>query len=365
MALERTTQQEQFVIVRDLLRSYNTQANIDSTGKYWNILANTIAGLGKEVSDYIHDYFMASDPENANSEMLDNWTSSLGLRPRKSGEIATGSVNVSSDAYPAQVNRGSTFTISGMQYQFSESVEISGPTDVSVSASNPGAEYNITRSVLADNDLGLEIRVNFITGGSGQETNFELLDRILVNLSSRKTTGQISDYAQTALEYAPAANASTIFFDGGRSVIPVGVRVNAWNTPGDLDVAAEKPDLVDISLSASETEDLQRVLEIQADATDRVEAGTYETQAVDNIVVSVLASRSLTSSDKQEIRKEVRKSLLQFRGDVLSPTSLNPNMPSYVQDFRFSTFVPIEKTSPVMDSVNIGVIELNRSSQGV
>ena len=360
--IENYNQDQLVSIAKDALVAYNANVDIVSTGTYWDLVSNVIAAVAKEAVDRGVQIGEASVPENATADLLEAWTQSLGIPNRKVGTYAQGSVAIVSTSYPVTIPIGTSFSLVGLEYTATSETTLNQAGTINVQAVVIGAEYNITIEKTLTNSLGVTATSQGIYGGTGAETDAELLARILLNIQYRKTEGMLTDYLQRALNIYPRASAETVFVE---DVIPYGVALDITNTVFDFEVAAANPFINEIGLDAAQLTTVSNTLQNYSTVTAQVEVTTTETQSVDSIMCYVYtSSNTLTAEQAQECREAIRIALMQFQGETLSYASLYPTLPSYVTSYFFQYFIPIARTSPMMDSVNIGVALANESTIG-
>lgn len=355
MALSPYTQQTLALQFKNALKSYNTQYDIASVGTYWDVTANATGAVAKELADWVQQVVDGNIPQNASPVMLEYWAQALGLVARKTGSFATGLVKVEASSYPITIPAGSSFSLATLEYLSLDQVTLTEAGNITVEATQTGAEYNIFDEVPLSNSIGATTTSLGITGGTGDETDAALLARILLNISRRKTDGMLSDYLQRALELYPYVDASTVFVE---DIVPIGVKLNIASTIQDFDTAAQNPIINEISLTTQEQQAARDQMLNYSTVTGVINIGTYSTQVVSNLIayITTFSGDALTPTQETEVRTAIRKSLLQFGGDTLTRLSLMPEMPDYVEDYTFNSFTPIERTSILFDSINIGVI---------
>jgi hypothetical protein len=359
MATSTYTVQGLAIQYKNALKSFNSQIDISSVGTYWDVTAYASSAVGKEILDWNQQVSDGNVPENASGIMLEYWANGLGIVPRKTGKFATGFAKIDTKdvTLPVTIPAGTIFSVVTLEYTSTEDTVIdTNNVNVPVVASGIGAEFNINAGVNLSNSLGLEAESETITGGTGDETDALLLQRILLNISRRKTDGMLTDYLQRALELYSYAEAETIFVE---NVVPYGVGISVANIVNDFDVAASNPLINEINIPSVDL--ASSSLQNYSTVTAVMQLSSPFTQVINNIVVYITTStgENLTSSQEIEVRKATRKALLEFSGDVLTSFSLSPEYPDYVESYSFNSFAPINRNSPLMDSINIGVVNNN------
>jgi len=359
MATSTYTVQGLAVQYKNALKSFNSQIDTSSVGTYWDVTAFASSAVGKEILDWNQQVSDGNIPENASGIMLEYWANGLGIVPRKTGKFATGfaKINTTGANLPFTIPAGTVFSVVTLQYTSTEDTIIDAQNvNVPVVSSGIGAEFNINAGINMENSIGLASESETITGGTGDETDSALLQRILLNISRRKTDGMLTDYLQRALEVYSYAEAETIFVE---NVVPYGVNLSVANIVNDFDTAASNPVINEINIPSVDL--ASSSLRNYSTVTAVMQLNSPFTQVINNIVVYITTSNgeNLTSAQEVEVRKKTRKSLLEFSGDFLTPFSLYPDYPDYVESYSFNSFASIKRTSPLMDSINIGVVNNN------
>ena len=359
MATSNYTVQGLAVQYKNALKSFNGQIDISSVGTYWDVTAYASSAVGKEILDWNQQVSDGNIPENASGIMLEYWANGLGITPRKTGKFAKGLVKIQAteSQIPLTIPSGTVFSVVTLQYTVTEDTVITSTVGyVPVVSSGIGAEYNINSNVSMSNSLGVESDSETITGGTGDESDSNLLQRILLNISRRKTDGMLTDYLQRALDIYSYAEVETIFV---QDIVPYGVNISVANLINDYAVAALNPLINEIHID--NTDLLSSPLQNYSTVTAVMQLSSPFTQVVNNMVVYITTNsgENLTPSQEIEVRTAARKSLLDFSGDVLTRFSLNPEFPDYVESYSFNSFASINRTSPLMDSINIGVVNNN------
>jgi hypothetical protein len=344
MATSTYTVQDLAIQYKNALKSFNSQIDISSVGTYWDVTAYASSSLGKEILDWNQQVSDGNVPENASGIMLEYW-------------VNFAKINTKDVTLPVTIPAGTIFSVVTLEYTSTEDTVIDANNiNVPVLASGIGAEFNINAGVNLSNSLGLEAESETITGGTGDETDALLLQRILLNISRRKTDGMLTDYLQRALDVYSYAEAETIFVE---NVVPYGVNISVANIVNDFDVAASNPLINEINIPSVDL--ASSSLQNYSTVTAVMQLSSPFTQVINNMVVYITTStgEKLTSSQEIEVRRATRKSLLEFSGDVLTSFSLYPEYPDYVESYSFNSFAPINRNSPLMDSINIGVVNNN------
>ncbi len=344
----------------EILKSYNINIDTESTGTYFDVTANAVGGAISQVYYYMQQVEQGNIPANASSFMLESWANSLGLAARKTGYFAKGNVTLDGATYPITVNRGSNFTLGTFTYSCSNTTVVANnTTNIPIVASSAGTEYNIKDGVvLTSVDFGAyTATTSGISGGSGQETDSQLLNRVLQDIQFVRTDAQLSDYVRKGLEYFNYVEAKQLFVE---NVVCYGVQLSLANTISDYDVASELITLVDITPSLTQIEELRVYLANEKSVGQTVELIAVDTQEVPSLSITVTATAILETVAIDEIKKQVRIALLQFTGDILFQHNLKPAIDDIVTSYYLDCTLNIPRTSPVMDCLldNISVTQL-------
>lgn len=368
MAVSSLTQSYLAVQYKNALRAYNSQIDITSVGTYWDVTAASNASIAKEVADWMQQVHDGNAPQNANPLMLEYWTSALGIAPRKTGAFASGLVKCQLPSYPTTIPTGTQFIIVSLKYVTTSDQTLTKDGNIKVVAEKVGTEYNIFQDTSMTSTIAGTFTSQGFYGGTSDESDPNLLARILLNLSRRKTDGMLTDYIQRALELYGYVEAKTLFL---QDVIPYGVETKLAHTIQDYDTAAASPIINEIALSAAELNLAESTLVNYSTVTAVNTFATYSTQNITNLVIYILPSSGtqLTSTEVLQISKATRKALLLNGDDVLTRFTLRPDFSgiigadgkSRVEDYFFNSFAPITRVSPLMDSVNIGVISVTET----
>lgn len=340
----------------EILKSYNINIDTESSGTYFDVTANAIGGSISQVYYYMQQVEQGNIPANASSYMLEEWASSLNLVDRKTGYYSSGIVTLTGATYPITVNKGSNFTVGTSTYVCdTTTVVVDSTTGVPITATAIGAEYNIKNGiVLISSDFGTYVATTGGTvGGSGQETDSQLLSRVLQAIAYVKTDAQLSDYVRKGLQYFNYVEVKQLFVEG---VVCYGVGLALANTISDYEVASQLSTLVDIAPSTSQLEVLRLFLANDKSVGHIIELDTVSTQEVNNLTINVTANTVLEIDDLDEIKKQVRIALLRFTGDTLYQHNLLPAIDSIVTSYHLDCTLNIPRTSPLMDCLLSNII---------
>jgi uncharacterized phage protein gp47/JayE len=368
MADNRTQQQIQADDFKRTLQSYSYLVDINSTGTQIDVDANVVGAQIAAVVDYVNQVQAGNLPQNAPDFMLEQWALDLGLGARKVGYFATGQVfvtNPDATKYPITINRGMQFNIGSLIYTVVNGLSVATPTTaVTVRAVKVGAEYNIKSGVVLASTLtdGWIVTSQGIGGGSGRETNAQLLNRILLNIQFRRTDCTLADYNQKASNFYNYVSSVELFVPS-IPAIKYGVKITAINTIDNYEDASKNSELNDISLSPQQISELTEYFYNERSAKDIVVVDTMQTQEIPaGILVVDITSRIVLTTDNINVaRANIRQALLEWQGEQLYPTALIPNFSDNLQitSYVFHTFPAIPRTSVVMDSINIQVNQIN------
>lgn len=172
-----------------------------------NVLAHVIAGAADGL--YRYQDFIAEQiiPDTAEAEYLERHASLWGLS-RKAAAPATGLITVKGTS-GTEVAVGAQFKRSdGEIYTVVETVRLSGASaDVEVVSVNGGLTCNAdagTELTIVEAVAGIESKATVgaegLTGGTDEETDDSLRDRVLARMKQPPRAGTESDYVAWALE---------------------------------------------------------------------------------------------------------------------------------------------------------------------
>lgn len=372
MAAIATKQQQKTSEYKKLLDSYSVpigdgqtiRFDTTSTGTYIDIDANAKGAQVAAAEDYADQIQQGNQPQNAPDFMLESWAIDLGLGGRKTGVFATGNVTFESTppVYPLTVSKGLQMNVGGLIYVVTKGTVVNSATDtVPVRAVSVGAEYNIIAGVTLNSSIsGYTVKSQGINGGTGRETDPQLLNRILQNIQFRKTDTTLDDYNQKTLQFHNYAASRVIYITG--TPIPYGVQIIAANTIEDYTLASQAGEqLNEIALSATEISTLLNFFNNERSTKDYVEVTTLQTQNILNALDFHFTSDNVVTGDNLILIKQaIRKSLLEFQGEKLFDKSLTPDFSGLgITSYSFTTFTPIDRISITMDTIesNISVTQ--------
>lgn len=359
-----TKQQQKTSEYKKLLDSYSVpigdgqtiRYDTTSTGTYIDVDANAKGAQIAAVEDKAYQIQKGNQPQNAPDFMLVSWVVDLGLGARKTGLFATGNVTFESDppVYPLTVSKGLQMNVGGLVYVVTQGTVVNSDSDrVPVRAVNVGAEYNIIAGVTLSSSIsGYTVKSQGINGGSGRETDPQILNRLLQNIQFRKTDTTLDDYNQKTLQFHNYAASRVIYVTG--TPVPYGVQIIAANTIEDYALASQAGEqLNEIALSPSEIGTLLTFFNNERSTKDFVEVTTLQTQNINNALDFHFTSDNVASATTITLIKQaIRKSLLEFQGEKLFDKSLTPDFSGIgITSYSFTTFAPIDRISITMDAI--------------
>lgn len=351
------TQEEASKEFKNYLKSYNLDIDIISSDTYWDIEANATGALASLSSYQLQQIAIGNSIDNASSEMLDEWASQFGMTPRKTGSYATGQVMIKSTSYPVSVPIDTLFTLGDFVYSTLQDYTLNADSFIVVQAINIGVEYDIVNTVNLSNSINVTATTSAIYGGQGVETDEQLRNRIKLQISNRVVSGTKVDYLKQALSYYPYASVYPIYIPGTTFIY--GVDITVANSINDYILASQNPEINQIELSSDEIVNFQSLILNYGIVNCVVNVSTVSTQTVDNLIIYVNSNAVLSADDINLIRQETRMALLKYKGDYLTPHSLVPNITNTdIYSYYFNNFYPIKVTSPQLDSINIGVVQV-------
>lgn len=340
---------------KNILKSYNINIDTERTGGYWDVAANVNGAIASQVNYYVQQISQGNNPYYASAFMLEEWASALGLTARKTGIRASGKVKLELDKYPIDVKVGAELSVGNFKYFTVQSKTITEQDNlIEIEAKAVGAEYDIGTGIVMQSPFAGKAISQGIFGGSGRETDLQLLSRILENIRHRKTACMVSDYIQRALEFVNYASGEVLFAE---DVVPYGIKMVCANSINDFQKAAKNDKINNIALHPKGLEQLKNKLTSSRSVGAILEVQTIDTQKVTGIEITVTNPKPLTSEERTKIEEEVRIVIMQYRGEYLYPHSLFPDIKNIVTSYYFNNFTPIKRTSPMMDSIDITVKE--------
>lgn len=345
---------------KNYLLAQNSAINVTRKGNYFDITANAIAGVLKEVYDYSYQNYLASTLESFNIEILEDMLDKLQLSPRKQGVKASGKVIITGGAYPLTVNEGDVFTLGSMNFYAEASATINADGEmVDVVAESIGAEYN-NSEVSLGNALGVTATSFGIRNGSALETIYEIIERIRLYAFTKKTRTTKEDILSMALEYCSMCRVATAFTYG--DVIPYGSKIILAGTISDYDVAASSPTLVDVSVDTDVLIEFEKVAKSWHDVTIFNDICSESTQELPTIDISLIVDDNLTATEMQNIYRAIRKQILLFdtnNNNYFSPSTLDLNFKNpKVIGVQFTNNYAVQIKSMQLDCININLTEI-------
>lgn len=305
---------------KNLLASRNINYDLSTKDNFFDIEATVICSIVQELYNNLTATETRLKTENFTYSTLLEMLQRLGLEPRYTGTFANGYVQVEkTTVLPVTLTTSDYFTYNDRKYYITSDVVLNEEhQNVKVTAENSGVAYNLNNGLVmtSSSSLILVAKSFNIAGGAGEESDGDILERVLTYLQNPLGIGLIDNYIREVQKTANVGYISVRNLLKGD--VQYGVEVFVGNRISDFELAATSKELVIITPTQAQL-DLVRTAVIMSSPD-----GTYlalGSQSVldlstytSNIDIKVLLFPDNVLSDVENLRLEIatnfRKHLL-------------------------------------------------------
>lgn len=261
------------------------------------------------LDEVFNKVFAQNAEANGYSDYLEMRCAEFGIY-RKSGTNASGQVIFTGSNGTVILAETIVQTVDGLQFKTTANTTIvNGTTTVYIQAFDIGSQYNLPTNTLVQLPIQITgvtsvINSSPIIGGTDDETDLALLQRLLLQVQTPSTSGNVAHYQQWGLAVSGI---------GAVSVFPT------WNGTGTVKVCAVDSNMQ--PLSGTLLTNLNNYIESQRPIGATV---TYESATALNINVTATITRN-TAYSQAQIQSAFTTSLINY----LKSIALKQNYVSY------------------------------------